>query len=86
VKTTTLKKPCKDCPYRATSKPFDYNDLDTEKQHYDKTIVHDCHKLSHNYSIVGEGLGCLGSKMWGEKLENPNLYPFLKEIKALDNL
>jgi hypothetical protein len=78
------KKPCKECPYLKGTDGETYWGLGTEASMYDGTFVHNCHLLD-NYGLVdGNNLGCVGSKMWGEKLINNNLHPSLKDINELE--
>lgn len=82
IKTSKNKVPCKDCPYRVGQIENFYL-LKTSASEYNGSIVHDCHKLTKDYTLEGEGLGCVGSSWFGMKINN--LVNF-NEFRNLDEM
>lgn len=71
--TTPLIKPCKDCPYRKGTLET-LETLHVELEWFsDGKIQHACHHLTNDYTAEEDlHLGCLGSKLFAEKLQGIN--------------
>lgn len=80
--STKLRKPCHTCPYRGGSIDV-FETLGTSDEDYNGLIVHDCHTISDNYEIQGEGLGCLGSAQIAMVRKG---YAELKYLKPFEEL
>lgn len=82
IKTSKNKIPCKDCPYRI-GQIENFELLNTSVSEYNGSIVHDCHKLSKDYTLEGDGLGCVGSSWFGMKINNVLNFSELKELEEM---
>lgn len=82
ILTSKLKKPCKDCPYRI-GQSENFAMLLTDTKDYDGSIVHDCHALSDDYKLKGDGLGCIGSAYFGMKVNDILKNDELKDIDEM---
>lgn len=77
--TTPLKKPCFNCPYRKGT-PETLETLYMQIEWFsDGEIQHGCHNLNNYNKEEDSQLGCLGSKLFAEKLAGAD-HPEIKEL------